>query len=803
MRISVVLALSLFGIASQAIEPPRKPQQPQGGGSKLLTYNDTIGGAAALYAEYTSINWIAGGEDGTGLTSSGNGDIVLENLVTGKSQVLVPAKKIPSEYVDYSIRADLKKVMFAVNYTKQYRSSYLANYIVLDIASGKTTPIVADQAADIQYAGFAPTGDAIAFVRGNNLFINVDGKVTQITKDGGPDIFNAVPDWVYEEEILSDRKALWWSPDGKYLAFLSFDDTKVETYRVPYYMDGQKVAPSYPHELKLRYPKVGSPNPIVSFHLLEINGFATRNIPITAFAPEDLIIGEIAWLTDAHSKVVVRAYNRVQDKEKLVLVNVDDGKTKVIRERNGSDGWLDNNMAITYIGGINGRRSVRATTISQEYYVDMSDESGWNHLYLHPVEGGNPVALTKGEWEVTSILKVDTVRQLIYFQSTKHHSTSRHVYSVSYITNKVKTLVDDSVAATYDASFSSAGGYYILTYRGPDVPYQELYATNSTKPIRTLQNNAKLYQKIAEYKLPKITYLELKHPDGYTLNVKQILPPNIDPGKKYPVLFTPYGGPGAQQVSQKFESHSWNSYIASDPELEFIVWVVDGRGTGYRGRKFRSVVASHLGRYEAQDQIWAARQLINMHSFVDKDKIGIWGWSYGGFLSAKVLEAASGVFNYGFMIAPVSDFRFYDSMYTERYMKTYQQNPAGYNETAVRKPDGFKKVKGKFSILHGTGDDNVHYQNTAALVDLLVGAGVSPRNMNMFAFTDSDHGIRYDNASAYLYKYMTEKLFEEKKRVVGVEGIIHQWSKKGVDVGRGIDGSLAVKVMRLYDYFVC
>ncbi|KAK6543980.1 diacylglycerol pyrophosphate phosphatase [Orbilia ellipsospora] len=787
MRISVVLALSLLGITSQAIEPPRKPQQPQGGGSKLLTYNDTIGGGASLYADYTSISWIAGGEDGTGLTSADNGDIVLENLISGKSEVLVPAKLIPSEYVDYSIRADLKKVLFAVNYTKQYRSSYLANYLVLDIANGKTTPIVADQAADIQYAGFAPAGDAIAFVRGNNLFISIDEKVTQVTKDGSPDIFNAVPDWVYEEEILSDRKALWWSPDGKYVAFLSFDDAKVETYRIPYYMDGQKVASSYPHELELRYPKVGTPNPIVRFNILEINGLTTTNVPITAFAQDDLIIGEVAWLTDAHSKVVLRAYNRVQDKEKLVLVNIDDGKTKIIRERDGSDGWLDNNMAITYVGGIKGRKSVRTTTISQEYYVDMSDESGWNHLYLHPIEGGNPIALTKGEWEVTSILKVDTVRQLIYFQSTKHHSTSRHIYSVSYITNEIKALVDDSVAATYDASFSSGGGYYLLSYRGPDVPYQELYATNFTKPIRTVQNNADLYKKIAQYKLPQITYLELKHPDGYTLNVKQTLPPNLDPGKKYPVLFTPYGGPGAQQVSQSFEGHFWNSYIASDPELEFIIWTVDGRGTGYRGRKFRSVIASHLGRYEAQDQIWAAQQLINMHSFVDKDKIGIWGWSYGGFLSAKVLEANSGVFNYGFMIAPVSDFRLYDSMYTERYMKTYQQNPAGYNETAVRKPEGFKKIKGKFSILHGTGDDNVHYQNTAALVDLLVGAGVSPRNMNMFAFTDSDHGISYDNAYVFLYKYMTEKLFEEKKRVVGAEGIIHQWSKKSISVSMRVN----------------
>ncbi|KAF3906351.1 Seprase [Dactylellina cionopaga] len=786
MKVSIVFALSLLGLLTEAIEPPRKPSQPSWDGSKILTYNETVL-RNSFGARSTSVNWFDGGEDGVGLRLSDGGDIVLENFITGKSEIFVPANRIPSGYAEYWIRPDLKKVLFAINYTKQYRWSYFADYLILDVASGKTTPIVADQAGDIQYAEFSPVGESVAFVRGNNLFININGTVTQITKDGGPDTFNAVPDWVYEEEIFSDRKTLWWSPDGKYVAYLSFDETGVETYRVPYYMDDQKVAPSYPHQLELRYPKVGTTNPSVTFNLLEVNGFKKSNIPITAFAKDDTVIGEVAWLTDAHSKVIVRAYNRVQDKEKLVLVNVDNGKTKVVRERDGSDGWLDNNIAITYIGPVNRRRSVR-TTSKKEYYVDMSDHSGWNHLYLYPVDGGNAITLTKGEWEVTAILKIDTENQLIYFQSTKQHSTSRHIYSVSYKTNEMKALVDDSVFASYSASFSSGGGYYLLSYRGPDVPYQELYATNSSKPIRTVQDNAALYNKLKEYKLPKVTYLELKHPDGYTLNVQQRLPANFDPSKKYPVLFIPYGGPGAQQVSQAFSSLNWNAYIASDPELEYITWTVDGRGTGFRGRKFRAAVASHLGRYETQDQIYAAQELIKMHSFVDKDKIGIWGWSFGGYLSAKVLEADSGLFNYALIIAPVSDFRFYDSMYTERYMKTYQQNPAGYNETAVRKAAGFKNIKGKFSILHGTGDDNVHYQNAAALIDVLVGQGVSPQKMNMFAFTDSDHGISYNGAYTFLYKYLTEKLFEEKKRVVGFEGIKHQWSKKSVKgVGRRID----------------
>ncbi|KAF3924917.1 Seprase [Orbilia brochopaga] len=779
MKLSAAVVLSL-GLLAAAVDPPRKPRQPVGSGSKILTYNETVA-RPSFSVQRTSIDWFAGGEDGTGLRLSKAGDIVLENFITGNSSVFLPAKLIPKDYTDYWIRPDLKRVLFAVNHTKQYRHSYFANYLILDVAAGTTTPIVADQAGDIQYAEFAPAGDAIAFVRGNNLFVNVNGAVTQITKDGGPDLFHAIPDWVYEEEIFSDRKTLWWSPDGKFLAYLSFDETGVPTYRVPYYMDSQTIAPPYPRELELRYPKVGATNPTVSFTLLDATSFKTTPVPITAFAKDDTIIGEVAWLTDDHAKVVARAFNRVQDQEKLVLVSVPEGRAKVVRQRDGSDGWLDNNIAITYVGPVSRRRT---RTTKTNYYVDMSDHTGWNHLYLYPVDGGAAVPLTSGQWEVTAILYVDTKRQLIYFQSTKQHSTSRHIYSVSYKTNKITALVDDSVSASYSASFSAGGGYYLLSYNGPDVPYQELYASNTTHPtaIRTVTDNRALYDKLQEYQLPQITYIDLPHPDGWTLNVMQRLPAKFDPSKKYPILFIPYGGPGAQQVSQSFSSLNWNAYIASDPELEFITWTVDGRGTGYKGRKFRSAVTGQLGKFEAADQIFAAREAIRMHKFVDADKVGIWGWSFGGYLSAKVLEADSGVFNFAFIIAPVSDFRFYDSMYTERYMKTYAQNAAGYNTTAVRHSAGFKNIKGSFSILHGTGDDNVHYQNSASLVNLLVRESVPPSKMHMFAFTDSDHGISYDGAYPWLYKYLTERLFVEKKRVVEEQGmgLVHQWSKKSL-----------------------
>lgn len=766
-KIQPAAVVATLVVIASAIVPPRQPHQPQGKGTRLLTFNDTVL-SPQFSASSRSVTWFSGGEDGTFISRTDNGSFVLENIVTGESSTFVAADQVPEGSVDYWIRPDLKKVMFATNHTKQYRHSYFANYQILDVASGALSPLVEDQAGDIQYAEFAPRGGAIAFVRGNNVFLSSCGNVTQITHDGSADLFHAVPDWVYEEEIFGDRKTLWFSPDGQYIAFLSFNETGVETFTVPYFMDGQAVAPSYPRELELRYPKVGTTNPRVSLSLLNVRSLETSTIPVDAFAEDDLIIGEVAWVTANHTSLIYRAFNRVQDNEKLVRVDIaEDFTSTLVRQRDGSDGWLDNNIAIAYVGAING----------SEWYLDLSDESGWNHLYLYPVDGGDAVALTSGQWEVAGYVKIDTKRQLIYYLSMEHHSTERHLYSVSYATAEKTALVDDTVAGYWSASFSAGGGYYILSYSGPDVPYQELYSVNSTEPIRTITSNEALWNRLQEYKLPKISYFELEHPDGFSLNVMERLPADFDPAKKYPVLFTPYGGPGAQEVSKRYQSLTWTAYITSDPELEYVTYTVDNRGTGGKGRAFRATVAKHLGRLEPLDQIWAAEQLLQRNAFLDSAHVGMFGWSYGGFLTAKTLEADSGVFTTGLIVAPVSDWRFYDSMYTERYMKTDALNPDGYAETAVRNATGFRNAAGGFTILHGTGDDNVHYQNTAALVDLLVGAGVPPQKLNWLAFTDSDHGISYDGANRFLYKYLTEALFIEKNREP--EQLTHQWSKKG------------------------
>ena len=786
----------------------------KGNGDKLLTFNDTVP-SAKFSPRLTSVDWVSTKQDGQHISRNGDGALVLENVATQQIETFVDAANVPQGFREYWIKPDLTKILWAVNATKQYRHSYFADYMILDRESGNLEPLVADQAGDIQYAAWSPVDDTIAFVRGNNIYIWKGGEVTQITSDGGENTFNGVPDWVYEEEMFGSRYTLWFSPDGRSIAFLRFDETGVPTYTVQYYKSPLPEAPSYPTDLDIRYPKVGETNPTVTVHLIDVESLSESTIPIDAFPPDDLVIGEVAWVTDTNEHVLVRAFNRVQDQDKHVLINVEAGSVSIVRERDGTDGWLDNTLAVTYIGSLesNGTSASRMNATSgtlqsnsrmvnntnntmdtgDKFYLDLSDETGYTHIYMFPVEGGEPIALTEGEWEVREILKVDQERKLVYYTSTEGHSTESHLYSVSYITQEKEPLVDDSKPAMWSSSFSSEGGYYILSYLGPGIPFQELYSVNSTEPIRLLTDNRDLRNQLNEYNLPRLTYKELKHPEGFTLNVMERLPVNFDPSKQYPAIFNPYGGPGSQMVTKAWQRLSWPAYISSDPELEYIVYTVDNRGTGYKGRAFRSAVTSQLGKLEAEDQIWAAEQL-SQESFVDNDRITMWGWSFGGYLTAKVVEKDSGVFSLGMITAPVSDWRFYDTLYTERYMKTPALNPGGYNESAVHDATGFKNIANGVLIQHGTGDDNVHFQNAAVMLDLLMGAGVSPEKLRAQWFTDSDHSIRYNGATTFLYKQLTDAIFEEKEREIGGDAgngaKKHQWSRRDLEtrgtLGRGV-----------------
>lgn len=560
--------------------------------TKRLSFEDVLSGS--LRPEFTNLQWTSTGKDGSYFeTNQTTGDLWLAHVLDDERQLLVNGSELQSlireKIVDrhvsiheHKLQPGGTKVLVSTNHTKLYRWSGFADLYVYDPSTGSIYVLDEDQASDIRYARWSPTGDSIAYVRHNNLYINQDGKNIKITNDGSADIFNGVPDWVYEEEIFASTNTMWYSPDGRYIAFLKFNDTGVPIYRVPYYMTGQK-ATAYPRELELKYPKAGQVIPTVSLHLVDLDNIdkGPQDLDSDSFAPEDLVIGEVTWITDNHSHLAWRCLNRIQDHDELIILDVLNKTTFIATERTEPKGWIDNVQSIRYLPGMN-------------CFVYLSDKDGWSHIFLHYLNGTDSLQLTKGKWEVTQILYVNS--DTVFYQSTERDSTERHIYSLDLNSLRKTALVDDTVPGVYRASFSSEGGYYILSYLGPKLPRQALYSVqDSTKAIRVLQNNSVLFEKLSKYNLPQSRWTTIKHPDGFELNVLETLPPDFDVKRSYPLLLNPYGGPGSQQTAKTYHGADWWAYIASDPSLEYVVLTVDGRGTGFKGNTFGHTVTGKLG----------------------------------------------------------------------------------------------------------------------------------------------------------------------------------------------------------------
>ncbi|KAL1921908.1 uncharacterized protein VTP21DRAFT_10550 [Calcarisporiella thermophila] len=603
----------------------------------------------------------------------------------------------------------------------------------------------------IQYCAWSPTGHSLVYVKDNDIFLRHDF-VTEyrLTDDGSDAIFNGVPDWIYEEEILSSNSALWWSPDSTRLAFLRFDDTLVPEYKYPLYLNGR----SYPDELKQRYPKVGASSPIVSLYVYELGKDKPIPVEILDAPPDDRVITEVIWAPEGHNYLMFKMTNRIQDWSRTVLVDINDKfKAKVVREYKVPEGWIEPERWITFVPLPKQKKN---EPIPPATYIDIVEVGGYNHLGLfNSLDASEPaVLLTSGEWEVVGPpLWIDTKKKLVYYLSTEKNSTERHLYSVT-MDGKTRTpLTNITTSGYYDASFSRRGGYYMLDYQGPGVPYQAIVKVDGTNPYEhMLEDNHELWYALSNIALPTKRYTIVQSED-YDLNAVEVLPPDFDVRKKYPVLFRVYGGPNSQLVSHKW-SLDWHAYLASN--LSYIVVMVDGRGTGCKGHKFRQTVAKRLGELETVDVINAGRHWASL-PYVDSEAMAIWGWSYGGYLTSKVIEANTGVFRAGIAIAPVTDWRLYNSFYTERYMKSPQMNPDGYNKSAVTNMSGFANAS--FLLVHGTADDNVHFQNTVLLVDRLTQARVHTYRVQFFA--DSNHLINTGgNTQRELYYLMTRQLWE-------------------------------------------
>lgn len=674
-------------------------------------------------------------KDGENYTLLSENAIVKYSYKTGKKvgpifslTDLAPAETNPKSIENYAFSDDEKRILFSTDHEQIYRHSFKANYFVWDLITKKLIPVSENRKQ--QLALLSPDGKKVAYVFENNIYIkDLETKVEkQITNDGKINsIINGIPDWVYEEEFSFSR-AFFWSPDGKYISFMRFDETNVKEFNLTMYGD------LYPSESRYKYPKAGEENSKVSLQMYDVN--SGKTYPVDCGKETDQYIPRMLWTNTPGVLSFVRM-NRLQNKYELLLADASNGTSRVI--------FTEENKTYIEITG-----EVTFTKDGKNFFR-ISDKSGYNHIYMYDMNGAQTSQITSGNWDVDAFKGYDENSKTVYYTSSETSPTQRNLYCISIDGKGKKCLTPEK--GTNEVSFSKSFKYFVNNYSSAVIPDIYTLYDNTGKQIRVLQDNADLLAKIKESQFAKKEFFTCKTSDGVELNGWMIKPTNFDPNKKYPVFMTVYGGPGSQEVLDKWDYYQvWHQHLASKG---YIVVSVDNRGTGARGAEFRKCTYLKLGNIEALDQIEAAKYLGGL-AYVDAGRIGIWGWSYGGYLSTLCLEKGAGVFKMAVAVAPVTNWRYYDSIYTERYNGLPKDNAEGYDDNSPI--NHTKKMKGKYLLCHGTADDNVHFQNSIELVTKLV---ESNKQFEMQFYPNSNHGIYTGRNTRYhLFSRMTNFIAE-------------------------------------------
>lgn len=639
-----------------------------------------------------------------------------------------------SYFTDYQFSDDETKILLTTDKEKIYRNSYKANYYVWNSVTEELKPL--STKGKQREATFSPNGERIAFERDNNLFIKTlrFGTENQVTQDGREnEIINGVPDWVYEEEFTT-TKAFAWSPDSKFLAYVRFDERNVKTYDITMYKGSHPTLDEntlYPTQKEEKYPKAGEANSKVSVWSYEIKSKTKAEVDLGQ--DTDIYIPRIKWTADASDLAVMRL-NRRQNQVDVILANPFTGDSRpFFSEKNNryiSENFLDGFVFLP----------------DNDYFVVKSERDGHSHLYLYDRQGFEVKQLTKGDFDVTDFYGYDAKKKIFYYQADKKSPMQREVYYISLDGKKQGILTPKE--GVNKATFSKGFQYFIDEYTNLSTPKTYSLYNDKGEMIRILEDNSALKAKLAEYDISSKSFFSFKTAEGVNLNGWMIKPVNFDPNKKYPLVMTQYSGPGSQQVMDEWKV-DWYNYLAQEG---FVVACVDPRGTGGRGEDFKKITYMQLGKYESDDQIEAAKYLASQ-PYVDGSNIAIWGWSYGGFMSLLSLEKGGDIFKAGIAVAPVTNFKYYDDIYTERYMRTPHENPDGYKDNAPITHAG--DIKGRLLLIQGSADDNVHLQNTMEFAEALVQAGVQ---FDMAIYTNRDHSISGGNTRLHLYQRMTDFL---------------------------------------------
>lgn len=631
-------------------------------------------------------------------------------------------------FFDYTFSLDESKVILTTNEVPVFRRSRLGEYYVYDI-NDKSLIKVSEEF--VQEPTLSPDASKIAYGYKNNLYVKdlTTGKVEQITFDGEKNkIINGITDWVYEEEF-SFVRAFDWNKDSNQIAFIRFDETSVPEFSMDVY--GSDL---YQTQQVFKYPKAGETNSIVSLLLYNLNTKKLSEIKVDK-SYNDFYIPRLQWTNDAN--VLSAQYmNRHQNELDLWMINTSSKVSKlVLAEKDKA--YIDVTFDLTFL--------------KDNSFIWTSENDGFNHIYHYSREGELINQVTNGNWEVTNYYGFNEKANTIYFQSTENGSINRDVYSIKLNGKSKKRLT--KTTGSNSASFSADFTYFINTHSSATTPPEyTLNIAKSGEVVKSIKDNDKLAQKIGDYKTSKKEFSTI-NVNGNDLNMWMIKPADFDDSKTYPLFMYQYSGPGSQSVANRWNGTNdyWYQMLAQDG---YVVVCVDGRGTGFKGAEFKKVTQNELGKYEVEDQIAVAKKLGEL-PYIDESRIGIWGWSYGGFMSSNALFKGNDVFNMAIAVAPVTSWRFYDTIYTERYMTTPQENPSGYDENSpINHVD---KLKGDFLLIHGTGDDNVHVQNTMRMVEALIQAD---KQFEWMIYPDKNHGIYGGNTRLHLYKKMTNFIHE-------------------------------------------
>lgn len=690
-----------------------------------LTLED-IWGSSDLHAKGTpGFNFMSDGRHYTLLSES---RILRYDLVTGEQAgVLFDAgdfEEIES-FSKYYFSPDENLLLIASNAKKIYRHSFEAEYFLYDRVSGSLLRIL--DGSLMRDPLFSPDGSRLAFCSQNDLYyLQVStGEVTRVTHDGQWNhVINGTTDWVYEEEFAVTRM-FDWSRDGRYLAWVRFDESVVPEFIMPVYSDDV-----YPEYKSFKYPKVGEANSTVSLHSYDTHTQLRKDHRVEGL---EEYVPRIAFTKD-DDDLCVTLLNRHQNHLQLVLLDVEDGDQELLLEER-SEQYVDVHDDLLF-------------TEDERYFVWTSDRDGYNHVYLYEMEGGRYRQLTSGEYDVTAFYGLDEKRNRIYFQAAMKSPTERGIYYLD-LKGGVRPVAIANDAGWNEADFSTNFDYFVLEHSRSGVPPVYTVHDDNGRPVRVVEDNRDLKKKVEDLQLPDLEFMTVNNREWDQLNAYVIKPPDFDPVKKYPVFMFLYGGPGSQQVKDQWGGryYWWFQMLA---QQGYIVACVDNRGTGGRGAEFKKQTYMKLGELETRDQIDAARYFASL-DYVDSARIGIFGWSYGGYMSTNCLLHGNDVFKMAIAVAPVTNWKWYDNIYTERYMRTVAENPDGYKAFS---PVYFAdRLEGKYLLIHGTSDDNVHMQNSVEMSRALIQAGKSFESMY---YPNRDHAIVGGGVRMHLFKLMTD-----------------------------------------------